>query len=249
MEQRNRDIQMPNNSVIPDMLSFNRDDATLLAQYGPFANLIRGSNGQLPAYLILKGMYDQQAVQHLLDNIQTALSKGESEFWIQQLLDTPDWRSQIIAATTILMLEDSSPYIEALWSLAIQGSWMSPQIMVVLSIIDSEFLEHCRNRIQCNCEIHSPEGMDWPEKQRSMGPAPDHARAGKEAAVILALCGQRMPAPDWLLKAKEDSNLIKIIASDIDGGGHIAVEWQQTLYEQFRVRGINLSSGKKDDQR
>ncbi|MFC1523358.1 hypothetical protein ACFL6N_01075 [Thermodesulfobacteriota bacterium] len=211
--------------------------------FGPFADAIYRGEDRLPAHLVLKGMYGaNEDIQDVLDRVQTAIGVGENELWLGRLLENPDWRTQLTGAVALLFVDDVAPYIEKVWDAVVKGSWMTPQLLAVLSIIDPGFTDHCRARIACHCAVNSPKDLPPPERNRSMGPAPDSMRAGKEAAAIMALCGQSTTVADWVLQAQTDPDLQELIASDRDGGGQIAVEWRRDLREQFQFRGVELST-------
>ncbi len=238
------------------MLSINRDGDTLLEQYGPFAELFSDTDQAAPPHLTLLKLIDNipqhDAIKTSLVRVQVAVSQGNTEFWMHRLLiETPDWRAHIIAAVAILMLEDVSPaYVEMLWAVVDNGSWVSPQTLVVLSIVDASFSEHCRIRIESDCKVTLPKSISTNDRQITMGPATDNARAGKNASAIVELCGNSAPPADWVQKAVENPNLISIISSDVDGSGHIAAEWKKALCEKFMLRGVRLvpaSMNKTDD--
>lgn len=60
---------------------------------------------------------------------------------MRQLIDSEDWRPHIVASISILSFDWTrrDEFIGLLWDRLSRGSWTSPQILVVLSIIDKDF--------------------------------------------------------------------------------------------------------------
>jgi hypothetical protein len=68
---------------------------------------------------------------------------------IIELLVTSNWRTHLVAsiALTLLKKENTNDLLEHFWDRINKGSWVVPQLLVVLSIVDSEFRVKAENII------------------------------------------------------------------------------------------------------
>jgi hypothetical protein len=92
-------------------------------------------------------------------NLQTSITKlysilkshpdGDVNEGIRQLINSDDWRPHIVASISILSFDSTrrDEFIGLLWDRLSRGSWTSPQILVVLSIIDKDFESKARKVI------------------------------------------------------------------------------------------------------
>lgn len=76
-----------------------------------------------------------------LSTILGSGSKEELEEGIDLLLLDLNWRCHLVAIVALLTsnIIDRKRFISSLWNLLNRGSWVSPQILVALSIIDKNF--------------------------------------------------------------------------------------------------------------
>lgn len=67
-----------------------------------------------------------------------------------ELLVTSNWRTHLVAsiALTLLKKEHTNDLLEHFWHRINKGSWVVPQLLVVLSIVDSEFRVKAENIIK-----------------------------------------------------------------------------------------------------
>lgn len=123
-------------------------------EFGVFNSFWDGQPNHLP-FLNLRESKDdpkewnlQQSTSKLYSilksNTDSVIDEG-----IKQLIESENWRPQLVAAISILSfdLERRSKFCGMLWDRLSMGSWVSPQILVVLSIIDSDFKTEAENII------------------------------------------------------------------------------------------------------
>lgn len=110
-----------------------------------------------------------------IDRLNYIISKNSSNDivnGIRLLLKDEDWRPHLVASIATLKIDKKlqSELIINLWNRLKSGSWVSPQILVILSIIDCEFniraKEICKNGFKIS---YSP--MPMHKHHSSRGPA------------------------------------------------------------------------------
>jgi hypothetical protein len=115
-------------------------------EFGVFNNFWDGHPNHLPFLNLRESKADPKEW-----NLQTSISKlysilkshsdEEVNEGIRQLIESEDWRPHIVALISILSFDSTrrDEFIGLLWDRLSRGSWTSPQILVVLSIIDKDF--------------------------------------------------------------------------------------------------------------
>ena len=102
--------------------------------YGLFLNLESHQDEESPISLNLS----LQKINKIFQNkSQNQINKG-----IKNLLSSKNWRTHIVGCVAIIKLksENQKLYIERLWGLVLNNeSWVFPQILATLSIIDPDF--------------------------------------------------------------------------------------------------------------
>lgn len=83
---------------------------------------------------------------NVLYSVLESNPRKEIDAGIHSLLTEPDWRAHLVALISLLALKPANDRVqlEMLWQRLYQGSWVSPQIVAVLQLLDSEFEEHGR---------------------------------------------------------------------------------------------------------
>jgi hypothetical protein len=115
-------------------------------EFGVFNNFWDGHPNHLP-FLNLRESKDDPKEWNLqtsitkLYSILKSHSDGDVNEGIKQLIDSEDWRPHIVASISILSFDSTrrDEFVGLLWDRLSRGSWTSPQILVVLSIIDKDF--------------------------------------------------------------------------------------------------------------
>jgi hypothetical protein len=86
----------------------------------------------------------QSALDEALQALYTILESNprkEIDGGIHSLLTELDWRAHLVALISLLALKPANHrfQFEMLWQRIHKGSWVSPQIVAVLQLLDSEF--------------------------------------------------------------------------------------------------------------
>ena len=141
---------------------------------------------------------------------------------IDILLQDENWRMHLVAAIAVMFLDNTTRQkaAEKLWDRIYTGSWVSPQILVVLSKVDNNFIDRGRKLLGGDFEITYTKKLDVLESHSARGPA---GRGVEENKVRLAL--------EYLLYEKINENIRDY------NGGTIAKWWKGSL-ENLISRGL-----------
>jgi hypothetical protein len=202
--------------------------------YPSFIQLFRQQpECRMPLYSYLLHM--QPDARFTLREIVASLARSaDPDREICALLNGLDWREHLVGAlASILGRRQSSAVITAHWNAFDEGSWVSPQLAVVLSLIDPSFAQQSRDRIECRC-------LGVPDRTHSVsmllrtvvsGPAGGYHRACK-ALSALCVVSKRFPElRQWLKEQKQQPDVQRMLSDDPDSGGMIAFYWQEACIQ------------------
>jgi hypothetical protein len=134
------------------------------------------------------------------------------------LLRAPDWRLHLIAAVAVLLSPVRDALYPALWDAVDSGSWVSPQLAVVLAICDPEFVDGAKQRILAGCPVVPHTLAAFLHLVRTF---PDEAR--------------------WAETIVHTPEVAHVLQSDRDASGVLAARWAAALQERFADLGLSLS--------
>ncbi|OOV16119.1 hypothetical protein [Flavobacterium sp. LM4] len=187
-------------------------------ELGIFKKFWDGQPNHLP-FLSLRSYADEPKEFNLnlsISKLEFILENNSEESIkesIKLILSHEDWRLHLIASMTLLTLrqttrENLTPYF---WERINKGSWVSPQIMVALSLTDIEFKEKSKKILSEGLKINY---SDLPEIEHHVfrGGTP---RNIAEKKIIASL--------DYLI------NDIVNDTHDNDAGGSICKSWKENL--------------------
>lgn len=147
------------------------------------------------------------------------------------LLGDLNWRPTLVAAVAACFLPPDARTASALWRRFDAGSWVVPQIAVVLSEMDPDFLTQARRRLEAHCPLDDSElrALTMAERHSAAGPEGGVARCAKAASALEAVVSSLSPQPEWLAAVLAAPEHQALVSSDIDAGGRIALEWRRRL--------------------
>ena len=158
-------------------------------------------------------------------NLQTSISKlysilnsssnEEVSEGLNLLLQSEDWRPHLIASVSLLAIDVAKRdgFIDTLWNRLFRGSWISPQILVVLSLIDRDFTFKAEKILTEGFKVNYI-NISPIEHHVSRGGTSERPANGKVIAAIHYLL-------DKTLK----------VSIDCDLGGALTKEWSESLSE------------------
>ena len=186
-------------------------------RFGVFEPLLDANERYLP---LLKGGFStgfgetMDIIFRIVD--QTAAETLNKD--IVALLSSPDWRPHIVAIVTMYVARDSCEpdTFDAAWMALHGGSWVSPQICLVLSLIDPGFGDRALRMITASTEIVPDAGLSIIHSHVAQGPAGvDRESTKLHKALRYCLDGTQTGE-----------------GGDYDGGG-IAHIWRQYFLQYF----------------
>ena len=199
------------------------------ADYPSFAHLfVRQARWQRPLYIhLLK--FDDNVVWTMSAIVQSLARSPNPASEICALLNGMDWREHLVGGVaSILGQQQSAPVIAALWAAFDEGSWVSPQLAVVASLVDPEFAEHARARILRHC-LGVP---DRTERESALvrsvvsGPGGDYQRSCKALAALVEVAQHTPALRPWLLAQRQTAAIQQRLQDDADAGAGIARSWR-----------------------
>lgn len=141
-----------------------------------------------------------------------------------RLLDDRGWREHLGAALSFYLCPRRHPAIlRAIWKAMAGGSWVSPQLLVVLSQRDPDFGPRLEELLSQGVQM---EGSGDPMADHvHQGPGDSSSRLGKIAAAALGLATLGL----WQPTEEMETRARKLAESDYDGAQEIAVSWLDSL--------------------
>jgi hypothetical protein len=133
------------------------------------------------------------------------------ESGLESLLLSPDWRPHLVAAIAVCFINKihNRNMSNRLWDRLGKGSWVSPQICVVLSKINGHFTEHADQIIKYGIIIKYEDNLASVEAHSFLGPGGKDAESRKY-----------LQALEYLTVGKINNEI------DDYNGGKIAQRWK-----------------------
>lgn len=174
--------------------------------------------------------------------VQTAIESGEVPGgFIHSLLADGNWRSHIVGAGAVLLHEKPREFAQSLWSAIDAGSWVSPQLVVTVFLIDPEFVEQAKRRIELGCPVSSPEGLSPLHRHVVTGSGGATDRSSKNAASLLGMLGCFESEAAWVATQRSHRAIKQLLESNWDAAGDIANRWLCNVRHQFSQFGVGLT--------
>ncbi len=209
--------------------------ATIQASQGPFEPLFR----QGTDYLTLLNLPPaaSPALQFIADVVREKPGYRQS---VLALLGDPDWRLHLVAAIAVLLSRDRADLSPALWEAVDRGSWVAPQLAVVLSICDPQFVARAKQRILAGCPVAPPNLPSALEQHVVAGTGARSERSAKTLAALLHLVQTIPNETEWADAASHAPDLQQLLRADKDAGDKLAAYWAAALRERFADLGLAL---------
>jgi hypothetical protein len=206
--------------------------------FGPFEPAFDSSSLPVPGYLCLLAPASPAETLVVIDRIRAGLEEPGRDPTLHALLRDVDWRPHLVAAVALLLIDAPQPFLADLWSAVRAGSWVSPQLLAVASVRDNDFLTIAAAREAERFEVRAPAGLTPLERHSATGPATDPQRSAKEASAILALCELTATGTAWAARVRDEPDLRRLLANDLDSGGEIATRWLTDIRQVLATRGL-----------
>jgi hypothetical protein len=180
---------------------------------GPFQRLWERDGRAVPGHLPLLGLWD---CEREIAIIRDVVRDGEDAPSVLAMLADRNWRPNLVAATAILFHPRDGRFAAPLWSALDEGSWVSPQIAVVLSLHDADFVPRAIDRVERRCPLAPGR---W---ERAVG-TPN----AKALSALVALLDDT--APDEAARLRSDPDIAALIDLPYEEGHRIAKSWRERI--------------------
>ena len=203
----------------------SRDE--MLAAFGPFAAIFQPMGEDKTPYLSLLGLQDEGSTK-VIRAIRNSVNQSDTASYVLTLLRDVNWRPHLVGAIACYY-DTNDDSVAQMWAAVDAGSWVTPQLTVVLSLCDDDFVDNASRRLDRFCPLSSdPEySLDSPiQRHSAQGPAGSSHRSSKTAASLLAL----LPA-DIGVRFDSNTSLQKLVADDFDGSAETATSWRQRFLD------------------
>ena len=204
----------------------------MLEDFGPYSVAFANTGRNRNSYYALKSLTTKRGLEAAIVVRDVALSGDTEEFVLRMLRDI-NWRPNMVAAVSTYYRAYPST-ITQMWAALDAGSWVTPQLAVVLSIRDTEFTRQAIARLNRGCPVSDdPEyRVETAAAQHSaQGPAGSQGRSAKSASSLFAILQADSPDEPNTIALADDADLQRLIANDVDRGGAIAISWRDKLLE------------------
>ncbi len=190
--------------------------------FGVFAPVFESAHGYL-ALLSLSADGSAEAVCSVCKCAATDKDRSS----ILALLADLNWRPTLVAAVAAAFLPPERRITNALWHRFDTGSWVVPQLAVVLSSIDPDFQIQARRRLEANCPLDSSDlqVLTLIERHSAAGPSGGTRRSAKAANALQSILAAAVPHPEWLAAVLATPEHQELVAQDVDSAGSIAQSW------------------------
>lgn len=129
-------------------------------------------------------------------------------------LSDVNWRATLVASVAALFLPRDARLVAALWHRFDAGSWIGPQLAVILSMVDSDFESASRIRLEsCSGVSDAMIGGLTP----------------KSAHALLWVASSRLSVQTWRTTLSASPTFQSLLERDTDAGHMIAQKWQERL--------------------
>ena len=194
---------------------------------GPFAVLF--SRG---AYLQFLGMGSPDVHSALTSLSDILQSTDDAHRYIELMLRGRDWRPHLVACVAALLSRDRAEYASLIWRTFDYGSWVAPQLAVVLYLSDPEFRHGAKQRIASRCPVTAASDLDV-HVERTI--------RAKNIASLLRMVASLPSETHWVASELEHADVRVLMKADTDSCGDIVDSWLAAVQMQFTKFGCELS--------
>jgi O-acetyl-ADP-ribose deacetylase (regulator of RNase III) len=140
------------------------------------------------------------------------------------------WRLELIAGIAVLTGAATPATLKGLWQAIDRGSWVSPQLVVIASLLDPCFVDQAKRRLLVRCPIVQGERhtMDLMKAHVTHGPDDDRERSAKTFGALLQRLWQQPEEREWLKSRLSLADVMHEMFHD-SSGQDFAREWARAL--------------------
>jgi hypothetical protein len=147
------------------------------------------------------------------------------------LLNSRNWRHQLIATIAILYLDVNKALIFKLWNAFDRGSWVCPQIAAALFLKDKNFIEQAIERINNLCEIKD-EALKKRWEKAGIKKIPGYS---KGLISLMILCEQIPSLKPWIEKKFQSPEILEVVRPDSHHIGNLCLNWMKDIKTRLNL--------------
>jgi hypothetical protein len=151
-------------------------------------------------------------------------------------------RLHLVAAIAVLLSRDRIDLSPALWEAIDRGSWVAPQLGVVLSICDPQFVPRAKQRIVTGCPVAPVDIPSELERHVIAGPGARSQRSAKNLATLLHLVHAIPSESEWADATRHAPDLHQLLRTDSDHSDELAARWAAALRDRLAELGLSLQN-------
>src|SRR2546423_1828177 len=103
----------------------------------------------VPEYLVLLhlgGKETQVVLRQIRDKMRASTDQND---YVRRRFTYSNWRGHLISAVAMLLAADHDNLpVTDLWNTFDSGSWVAPQLAATASLVDKQFVQQARRRIE-----------------------------------------------------------------------------------------------------
>jgi len=210
------------------------EQSTGPSDFGPFAALFRRDGAYLP-FLRMNSPNVQNALTNLSDVLR---SSDDAHGYIELMLQGRNWRPHLVASVAALLSHDRASYGSALWRAFDYGSWVAPQLAVVLYFSDPEFGREAKHRVASRCPVTAAPDSDA---------AFERVVRSKNIASLARALSHLPSETNWVASELQRADVRTLIKADSDSSGEIVDSWLEAVQIQFAKFGCDLSPARSSN--
>lgn len=200
---------------------------------GPFSCFF----DEAPLYLEFLSLNAPEPTIRLLQEAIGASSDVGSD--LRYMLHGPNWRPHLVAGMALL-LNDTPELSRELWSAFDAGSWVAPQLAVVLYFHDPCFSLHARDRLLLRCPVQASPSLAAAEQVSDQG-LWKLQQAAKSMSALLALSTSLPGMAKWAGEMGAREDVRSLLGHDCDDGSGLALGWMDRLTQTFAELNLELA--------
>ena len=199
-------------------------------------------------YLALLHLQAKDAAD-ALERVHQAIAQSPDPVTDLVALFDRGWREQLVAGVGSLFVDRDPRLVTALWHAFDSGSWVSPQLAVLASILDPNFGSEARRRLLLRCPViprdsarttdgAAPEG-DAAEPASSVEPG---SPSFKAMAALIERSARQLDLRLWMLSHMPlEEAVVALLLEKDEGGAQLAAAWADRLSELLPDRAPALA--------
>jgi len=214
-------------------MTITLEDQNELENIGPFIQLF----GEDQLFGELLNLNDKNRSQYAIITIQNILNENSNlEPELHALIDSMNWRLHLVAGIALL-LNAAIDFSDRLWWAFDGGSWISPQLTVMLFFRDPHFSQNAKDRLSQRCPVKLFYSELLEENYYQIA---HYHQSCRNLASLIGICEQIPSMNTYLAELKQADDVEPMLDYDHAKCGEIAEGWLGNLKTRFAALELEL---------